>query len=646
MIIATAGHVDHGKTSLVKTLTGTDTDRHPEEKKRGLTIDIGFAYLRADAGNVAIIDVPGHEKFVRNMIAGVGLVDIALLVVAADDGPMPQTLEHIAILQLMSVSLVVPVISKADLVSAERATEVSNELSSLLAAAGLATSDFFELSVLDKVAVMQLRDKLLELVGSQTKRSVRGHFRMPIDRCFTIDGSGTVVTGTVSSGRLAKNDTLALVSDITSEGKTARARSLHAQNTESDDAIAGQRCAINLSGSLSKEELKRGSWLVANTRAVRTSIIDVALSAAFKPDAGKGDSNNIAVNHWTPAHLHIGTADIPCRIALLDCKSLNHGQTALARLICDRTLTAAHGDRFVLRDQSARSTIAGGRVIDVMPPRRGRSKPARLEQLAALNAHTADEVLNNLLAVSPQGIELDKFAARFNLLSGELDELVGKNNLQVIEAATASWCLTKSQSEKIELDLLNQLLELHKDNPDKLGVGLDVIYRALERKIHTEVLEHQLKVLIDKNKVVRTASVFRHVDHQVAMSSADDSSWKKVEQKLLKADLNPLRLTEIAELLEKEVEDTRRFMNHCVAHGKVFKVTDNRYFLPQTLRQLAIIAEALGKDDNLTVAEFRNESGIGRNLVVELLEYFDRCRFTQRMGNKRTVLLRVEDAFQ
>ena len=209
MIIATAGHVDHGKTSLVRTLTGTDTDRNPEEKKRGLTIDIGFAYMQDRAGqNVAVIDVPGHEKFVRNMISGVGLVDIALLVVAADDGPMPQTIEHIAILQLMSVKLIVPVISKTDLVSAERQAEVIDELTVMLRDAGLPCSDFYPMSVLDKKAVMNLQDNLKDLISTMPRRSARGHFRMPIDRCFTLDGSGTVVTGTVSSGEIEKNQNL------------------------------------------------------------------------------------------------------------------------------------------------------------------------------------------------------------------------------------------------------------------------------------------------------------------------------------------------------------------------------------------------------------------------------------------------------
>lgn len=656
MIIATAGHVDHGKTSLVKTLTDTDTDRHPEEKKRGLTIDIGFAYMRGRSGqNIAIIDVPGHEKFVRNMIAGVGLVDIALLVVAADDGPMPQTIEHIAILKLMGVKRVVPVISKTDLVNSQQQKQVMVQLKELLQAVELEAVDFFHMSVLHKESVAGLKERLLDLIDSLPAREVKGNFRMPLDRCFTVDGSGTVVTGTVSSGRLEKNQTLTLIGESAPDRGTARVRGLHTQNTESDVALAGQRCAINLSGDLTRNEFKRGCWLVSNPSAVATTIVDVSLNVAFSPEEYRVDGHKriarerttreLKLQHWTSAHLHIGTADIPCRIALLDCSVLRKGEVALARLICERSLTAAHGDRFVLRDQSARTTIAGGRVLDVLPPKRGRSKPARLQQLSALNTETAAEALTNLLEINPYGINIDQFALQFNLHPAEIDSLCERTDLNRVTTSRGSWCWSKSQAIEIENSLLATLLALHAENPDQLGVSTDVIHRAQGRSMTMELLEHCLKLLVKKNQVVRIASIFRHAEHQVSMSASDDSAWKKVEQRLLEADFTPLRLTEIAAVLERELEETRYFMNYCTAHGKVFRVTDNRYFLPKTLHELAVMAARLSEEDRLTVAEFRNESGVGRNLVVELLEFFDRCKFTQRIGDKRVVLIPVAEAF-
>lgn len=644
MIFATAGHVDHGKTSLIKALSGTNTDRLPEEKARGLTIDIGFAYMETPGGQrMALIDVPGHEKFIRNMIAGVGLVDAAMLVVAADDGPMPQTLEHLAILKLMRVSLVIPVISKVDLVSDERVSEVINEVTDLLEAAKIQATEAYPTGFTDSSSTEHLKQKILALVESASGRSSPGYFRMAIDRCFTLDGSGTVVTGTVASGEVEKNQTLTLLSNNPSTGKSARVRGLHAQNAQAASASAGQRCAINLSGDLSREDLQRGSWLVENSDAVKTNVVDVVVEPALNSaNYGAAKSN---LSHWTPAHLHIGTADIPCRIALLDCTSIADGETALARLICDRSFTACHGDRFILRDQSAQVTIAGGSVLDVLPPRRGRSRPERLQQLQALNTDSAAGALGNLLQLNPYGVDANAFAMRFNLLPAEVTSLLQDASYVQVQSGASHWCLTTAQSEHIAEQVLTELLQYHKDNPDHLGIGFEQLHRLISRRMNADVLEHHLKALVAESQVIRAASVFSHADHQIAMNAADNDTWLKIESLLQASRLTPLRVVELAEELGSDAEEVRRFMNHCAAHGKVFKVTDNRYFLPQTLIELATMAESLSVADKLTVAEFRNQSGVGRNLVVELLEYFDRCRFTQRVGNTRSVLRSAAEVF-
>jgi len=638
MIIATAGHVDHGKTSLIKALSGTDTDRLPEEKKRGLTIDIGFAYMAAgDGRQIALIDVPGHEKFVRNMIAGVGMVDIALLVIAADDGPMPQTLEHISILKLMDVRLVVPVITKTDLVDSVRVEEVVQAMQSILTTADIASTEFFYSSATDRSVVQQLKTTLLDSLSSLPPRVFSGHFRMAIDRCFTLDGSGTVVTGTVASGLIEKNQSVILQSNNPSNGKSSRVRGLHAQNSEATTATAGQRCALNLSGELVRADLHRGGWLVANSLSIQTSIVDVSVTPSI--DFGEKESDRQrSLQHWTPAHLHIGTADVPCRVALLDCTEAGSGDIALARLICERKFTAAHGDRFVLRDQSARKTIAGGRVLDALPPKRGRSKPERLALLQAMNVAEPVNALSSLLELNNYGIDLDAFARLFNLLPAQINELVASDELTGIQTGSSYWCLKVTQSTRLQEQVLAVLQQYHVEHPEQFGIDLPAIRRAIAKELHAELLEHHLQSLIDNAKVVRSAAVYRHADHEIAMTQADSQVWSRVEEELAKAGRTPLRVTEFAAILENTTEQTQQFLNLCVAHGKIFKVTDNRYFLPETLRDLAVIAEALAAADNLTVGEFRNSSGIGRNLVVELLEYFDRCRFTQRIGNKRRVL--------
>jgi len=302
----------------------------------------------------------------------------------------------------------------------------------------------------DRPAVQQLKAGLLDYIGSQPMRPTRGRFRMAIDRCFTLSGSGIVVTGTVASGKVEKNQSVTLRADNSASGKSSRVRGLHAQNAEAQTAIAGQRCALNLSGELTKADLTRGGWLVEESVVAQTSVIDVALTPAVNFDNVAGDGSQKALlsvlKHWTPAHLHIGTADIPCRIALLDCTEVGQGDFALARLICERKFTAVHGDRFVLRDQSARKTIAGGSVLDTMPPARGRSKPERLVQLQALNADAPFDVLNNVLDHNVHGIDVEAFASQCNLLPTETDDLLANDGLRVIGSGTNRWCLRETHS--------------------------------------------------------------------------------------------------------------------------------------------------------------------------------------------------------
>ena len=466
MIIATAGHVDHGKTTLVKALTGTDTDRLPEEKKRGLTIDLGFAYLQAGVHRLGFIDVPGHEKFVRNAIAGVSLADVALLVVAADDGPMPQTIEHLAILNLVSVRTIVPVITKTDLVDQQRLAELRQQLQVLLLemrSAGRKSSlEFFEVTHNDTESILPLKQHLGQLADTQSVQIRSGNFRMAVDRSFTLEGSGTIVTGTVASGLVSVEDSVKLVSNTPQNGSTVRVRSLHAQNIKAEFALTGQRCALNLTGDLKRADLQRGCWLVGKHEFESTQVLDVMLQLVpsvhrkvFEP-SGKKHKLPVPqqVKHWTPAHLHIGTADVTCRIALLGVSQVEPGEHGLARLICDKRVACANGDRFILRDQSAQHTIAGGVVLDPHPPRRGRSRPNRLLELRALHAIEPGRVLRELLALSDTGISLEKFSRAFDLPTDELNALCEEHELVVVRAMGELWGLTAAQSGMLENRIL------------------------------------------------------------------------------------------------------------------------------------------------------------------------------------------------
>ncbi|MDX1376875.1 MAG: selenocysteine-specific translation elongation factor, partial [Burkholderiales bacterium] len=348
MIVATAGHVDHGKTSLVRALTGVDTDRLPEEKKRGLTIDLGFAYLPlAGAATIGFVDVPGHERFVHNMLSGVAGIDFALLVVAADDGPMPQTREHLAILDLLGVSQGAVALSKIDRVSEARVAEVRAALGTLLAPTGLAGAPIFPLSVVSDTGVGALKAHLEAAARALQPRAREGNFRLAVDRAFTIAGAGLVVTGTVVSGEVAVGDTVrALLA-----GEAARVRSIHAQNAAAGIGVAGERCALNLAGIDGKSPIERGDWIVAGTLPPAVRRFDARLRV-LADEAG-------ALAHWTPVHVHLGAADVTGRVAVLEGAGIAPGASGLVQLLLERPIGALGGDGFILRDQSSRRTLAG-----------------------------------------------------------------------------------------------------------------------------------------------------------------------------------------------------------------------------------------------------------------------------------------------
>ena len=347
MIVATAGHIDHGKTALIKALTGVDADRLPEEKKRGITVDLGFAYSRDAAGrSLGFVDVPGHEKLVRTMLAGATGVDFVILVVAADDGIMPQTREHLAILDLLGIRRGVVAVTKTDKVEPGRVGAVMAEVHARLAGSGRAEAAILPLSAHSGDGMAALTQALAEAAAGTPARQDGGRFRLAIDRAFTVSGTGLVVTGTVHAGRVVPGDRLLLAP----RGREIRVRGLRAQNEAAEAGAAGQRCALAIAGPrVEKADITRGDWIVDPAIAAPTSRADVWLRVL--PGEGR------ALRHWTPVHVHIGSADLSGRIVLLEGSSLAPGETALGQIVLDQPTVALQGDRFVLRDQSAQCTI-------------------------------------------------------------------------------------------------------------------------------------------------------------------------------------------------------------------------------------------------------------------------------------------------
>ncbi len=400
MIVGTAGHIDHGKTTLVKALTGVDTDRLPEEKQRGVSIELGYAFLDVPGGlRIGFIDVPGHERLVHTMLAGATGIDFALLLVAADDGVMPQTREHLSVLALLGLTRAAVVITKCDRAEPARVHAVAAEVAALVAETPLANAPLLEVSAHTGQGLDALRALLFDAAQqSATHPRFQERFRLAVDRAFTLDGVGTVVTGTVHAGRVAVGDNLHLLPG----GHRARVRSIHAQNRATEAAVAGERCALALVG-IEKQHIERGQWLAVDAAVVATARLDVQLALWH------GETRPL--RSGTPVHVHLGATSVMASVAVLDPPLLEPGQTGRVQLVLSKPIGAWHGDRVVLRDAAASRTLGGGQVLDPSGPVRYRRTPQRLSELDALALPTLSQRLLALLLVAPHGLDLGQFSA-------------------------------------------------------------------------------------------------------------------------------------------------------------------------------------------------------------------------------------------
>ncbi|MBT3704050.1 MAG: selenocysteine-specific translation elongation factor [Alphaproteobacteria bacterium] len=637
MIIATAGHVDHGKTALIKALTGTDTDRLPEEKKRGLTIDLGFAYQTLDNGaRVGFIDVPGHEKFVRNMVAGVGGIDFALIIIAADDGPMPQTREHLAILGFMGLTRGAIALNKIDRVSPERLVEVQGEIKALLSDTVLAAAPVFPLSAITGEGVPDLQDCLHQAAADTSTRDTSGNFRLSIDRAFSIKGAGLVITGTAVSGQVKIGDQLL----VSPSGKPVRVRGLHVQDQQSEVGQAGQRCAVNIAGDVDKEALHRGDWLLAPAAHAPVKRLDARLQVAA--------SEAKALKHWSPVHLHLGAGDFTARVAVLEGGTIAPGDAALVQLVTDAPIAALKGDRFVLRDQSAKRTIAGGVIIDPFSPTRGRARPSRIAAVTAMENADPATALAALLKVQPGGTDLGAFAIAHNLSALAGENLFAQSGLIQVQDGKRLWGLSTDRWNTVCVDALAAMATWHNTHPHVLG--------ASARELISTIPDHPAEALIkaalhhhrQADALVCRGPLFHLPGHSAQPQPEDLALWEKTEPLLREGGLRPLRVRELTDALQIKLIQTEKFLTRAAATGWVFRVARNRYFLPETLMELANLARELAdaSDENkIDIIAFRDRTGIGRNLAIEVLEFFDSVGLTKRDGNTRTLIAEAKNIF-
>lgn len=625
MIIGTAGHIDHGKTALIQALTGVAGDRRREEQARGITIDLGYVYADlGDGGLTGFIDVPGHERFVHNMLAGASGLDLALLVVAADDGVMPQTREHLAILELLGIPRLLVALTKADRVDAERLAQVRQDVSALLAAGPFAGAPLYPVASPSGVGIPELRAALLAALGQVRQRNARGGFRLAVDRVFSVAGAGVVVTGTAFAGQVAVGDELIL----TPRGQRLRVRGLHAQNRAAETAQAGQRVSLNLAGErLSTDSLARGDWLVAEALHAPTTRIDVELRLL------PGEARNLA--HWTPVHVHLGAQDLTGRVTLLEGDSLAPGATTLAQLVLNAPLHGVHGDRLVLRDQSAQRTLGGARLLDPFAPARHRRTPQRLAQLQALRRGGLEEALPELLAQADGGLDPRLLARQFNRPEGDwqlpADTLRVETRVGPRLFAAALW---QAALERLGAALAT----FHQEQPDELGPDRDRLRRIAAPELERAVYLALLETALAEGRLQSSGPWLHLPDHRVRLTEAEEGLKTRLWPLLEAQRFDPPWTRDLARSLDQPEAEVRLLLRKLARLGELTQVVRDLFYPQASLEAAAGEALRLEREAGIIrAAAFRDALGIGRKRSIQILECLDRIGFTRRFGDERRV---------
>jgi selenocysteine-specific elongation factor len=626
VIVGTAGHIDHGKTSLVKALTGIDADRLKEEKARGITIDLGFAYKpTADGGVLGFVDVPGHERLVRNMLAGATGIDHVLLVVAADDGPMPQTREHLAILDLLGLSQGAVVLTKCDLVTPERLAEARAEVEALLQPTGLAGAEIFAVSNLTGQGLPELERHLLDAQGRQARTRDQGSFRLAVDRCFSLPGIGTVVTGTAVSGQVAVGDRLL----VSPRKLPVRVRGLHAQNREADQGLAGQRLALNLTAAgLEKSDIARGDWIVAEAAHSSTRRIDARIRLL------RSEARDLA--HWTPVHLHLGACDV--------------GASAWAQLELDRDIAAWHGDRFILRDQSATRTLGGGVVLDPYASATLRRKPMRMAALAALEAPDAEQALRATLTLQPaMGVEIEPFCVAWNLPPEQRQTLLQQVAHRALTDGGSTRLFAPGQLEAVADALTETLVDYHKQHPDSPGMMPELLQRQAPGKPRVLVFGHVLRELLASGRVQRAGPYVRLSGHEISLLPNEQKLWERLRPWLDEGGIHPPKISDmLARDRSLHRDHVLRLLKKLARFGKVYAIGEEYFVQAQHVCALAQAAQKLARADpqkRLNVKDLRESLGLSRHLSLPLVEFFDEVGFTKRDPEGRKIRRDATDMF-
>ncbi len=634
IVLGTAGHVDHGKTSFVRALTGIETDRLKEEKKRGITIELGFAYLDLPCGHrLGIVDVPGHEKFVKNMVSGVSGMDLVAFIIAADEGIMPQTQEHFEICRLLGVKQGIIVITKKDMVDEEWLEMVTEEVKEYCEGSFLEDAPLVHVSSVTGDGIDGIRDLLDTFVAAQQFKEIHGPFRLPVDRIFAIKGFGSVITGTSMSGRVAIGDDLCFYpTDM-----VAKVRGIQVHSADVENVEAGHRTAINLQG-VDTAAVSRG-MVAATPGSLQPGYM---LDCEFLYLA----SNAKPLKHRARVRVHLGTAEIMGRISLLDRDVLQPGDTAGVQLLLEEAVAVWPGDHYVVRSYSPVGTIGGGEILGNMPPRKRkrlteRDQNANSKSFAVLRGDDVEEkILLFLQERGTLGLTFDELAVRLGTFGKQLKKLISaplsSRKIVVVDSSSQRY-LVKTTSDMVEQSLLTNLAAYHADNPLQLGLSKEELRSGLGASVDQKVFHFCLTELQKRELVVQEESSVRLASHQVALQADEKKLQRDLESWYREKGLRTPTMRESMDAFSEYPESlVKEVFALLLRERKLVKVSETLYYDASAIDTLQDqVTSFMQKEGEIDAPRFKNLTGLTRKFSIPLLEYFDRIKLTIRVGDKR-----------
>lgn len=620
IVIGTAGHIDHGKTALVKALTGTDTDRLPEEKSRGVTIDIGFAFL---GDNITIIDVPGHERFIKNMVTGISSISYVILVIAADDGVMPQTREHLDILDILGVKDGCVVLNKTDLVKPDWLELVEADVKKLLRGTFLENAMILKASSVNGNGIEDIKKHLKDIISNKRDNIDRGYFRLPVDRAFSVKGFGTVVTGTVISGSVKKGDLL----DALPGGLEVKVRGIQKHNRDAESAEIGERAALNLSG-VNLTEVGRGHHLSEKGYLRSTSLLEANIE--LLKNAPKKLSNR------TRVRLHLGTGEVMGRLSIFGGKDIEPGESGLVQIFLEKESAVAVADKFIMRRYSPSLTIGGGKVLQISNKRYKRNDEHIQNILSQLNE--GDELKSAELIAREcrqSGINAKELGIKLGVSStlglSLLKDLSKSGKLVVLKNESKERYYSPEMLDDLKDRLSEQIDSLFKKNP--LSGGIKSVEIKEQLALPNKVFEHIVGQLISENKIAKSGDLISRVGNGDEKS---DKETEELEKVLMSRSYNAFTTEELSEKIDRDKKETFQLVKRLVSNGKAIRL-DGDFFLHTDL--LENLKEKVDKhfedNDELTVSDLKQLADVSRKFAIPLLLWLDDNEVTRRDGNIR-----------